>query len=290
MTAIAGIVIFHPDPAELLRLARSVSDDAAEVVLYCNSPLGPAEEAALRAAVPNLSVVRPGRNEGLGAAYNAFLDRAAGLGASHLLLLDQDSLPSAAMIPRLEAVARALAEAGECPAVVGPRPVGPDGVPLKLPRLPGPGRAGALPVSFVISSGSLVGVAAARAVGPFRADFFIDAIDIEWCLRARAAGSSIWVAGEVAMDHRLGRGVIRLPFGMHLVDQPPRRLYTYVRNQVAMLRMPHVPAGYKARVAATMPGRMLVHLARTGFARAVRRALGRGVRDGWAGRLGPPDI
>lgn len=290
MTAIAGIVIFHPDPAELHRLARSVSGDAAEVVLYCNSPFGETEEQALRAEVPNLAVVRPPSNEGLGCAYNAFLGRAAETGASHLLLLDQDSLPTPAMIPRLVAVATALSAAGERPAIVGPRPIGADAVPLKLPHLPGPGRAGALPVSFVISSGSLVVVEAARAVGPFREDFFIDAIDIEWCLRARAGGYSIWVAGDVAMDHRLGRGVIRLPFGMHLVDQPPRRLYTYLRNQMAMLRMAHVPLSHKVRTLATMPVRLLAHLAHAGFGHDSRRAVRQGLSDGWAGRLGPPRL
>lgn len=287
-TTIAGIVLYHPEPGELLRLAASVAGEAAEVVLYCNSPLDDAEEARLRSTIPNLAIVRPEGNRGLGCAYNAFMARATELGAARLLLLDQDSLPSPGMISRLSEVASALSVGGERPAVVGPRPVGADGVPLKLPLVPGRHRGDALRAAFVISSGSLVLVDAAREVGPFREDFFIDAIDIEWCLRAGAAGYSIWVAGGVPMDHRLGRGVIRLPFGIHLADQPARRLYTYLRNQVAMLRLGHVPNGYKLKTLLTMPARLLVHLARNRFSRDYRQAVWHGVLDGAAGRLGPP--
>ena len=91
------------------------------------------------------------------------------------------------------------------------------------------------------------------------------------------------------MDHRLGRGVIRLPVGIHLADQPPRRLYTYVRNQLAMMRLPHVPLRHKLSVGATLPARLAVHLARNGFSSACRAAVLNGVRDGIANRLGPPD-
>ena len=145
-------------------------------------------------------------------------------------------------------------------------------------------------VAFVISSGSLVDVEAAAAIGPFRADYFIDAIDLEWCFRAGARGFSIWVADRVRMDHRLGRGVIRLPvLGILLADQPPRRLYTYLRNQLAMLRLPHVPAAHKTRMLLSLPLRLPVYLVRNGFSREARAALLNGLRDGIAGRLGPPD-
>ena len=145
-------------------------------------------------------------------------------------------------------------------------------------------------MSFVISSGSLVDVERAASVGPFRADYFIDAIDLEWCFRANACGFSIWIANEVTMDHRLGRGVIRIPLiGLLLADQPPRRLYTYLRNQLAMMRLPHVPFRHKAKTLLSLPVRLPVYLARNGFSRESRAAIRNGLRDGWAGRLGPPD-
>jgi hypothetical protein len=90
------------------------------------------------------------------------------------------------------------------------------------------------------------------------------------------------------MTHRLGRGVIHLPLGLRLTDQPSERLYTYFRNQVAMLRLPHVPSAWKLRFIASLPARCLIYALRNGFARPAVSAIIFGLIDGIAHRLGPP--
>ncbi|TDR89097.1 glycosyltransferase [Enterovirga rhinocerotis] len=294
-TASAGIVAYHPDPAELARLVERVAPDVREVVVFANSDLDEAVEGRLSAsASPTLlTVIRPGGNVGLGAAYDAFVARAQAAGDRHLLILDQDSLPPPAAVPRLAAILGSVSAAGERPAAIGPRPVDAAGRPIAIARHRSPGPAAlegtATRASFIISSGSLVDLVAAAAIGPFRADFFIDAIDLEWCFRADASGFSVWVADEIRMDHRLGRGTIALPFGLRPTDQPPRRLYTFLRNQIAMLRLPHVPLAHKAKTLATLPLRIPVYLLRNRFSRDCRVAILDGLRDGIANRLGPPD-
>lgn len=290
---IAGIVVYHPDEANLLRLVGVLAPDVREIVIYANSAVSSQEEDRLRAAAQgtDLSVMRPGGNLGLGAAYNALLDHTTERGGAFLFLLDQDSLPPPGAIPQLAARHAHLEEAGEKPAIVGPRPTDWDGKPLRSP----PEQSGhaddtqATRVQFVISSGSLVNCEAARAVGPFRADFFIDAIDVEWCMRANHRGYSIWIADDVPMAHELGRGLIRLPFGLSPTDQPPRRLYTFLRNQLAMLRMSHVPLAHKARTVLLLPLRIVVYLGRNRFSREVWTALLRGLIDGARAQLGPPE-
>ncbi len=292
---IAGIVIYHPDEANLRRLVAAVAPDLREVVVYANSPLAADTEAALREAAggTGLSVMRRDENLGLGVAYNDLLDHARSRGAPFLFLLDQDSLPPPGAIARLATVHRRLAAAGARPAIVGPRPTDWGGRVMKSPPEQGgdgaaPGVADASRVQFVISSGSLVAVAAAGEIGPFREDFFIDAIDLEWGMRANHLGYSIWIAEDVPMAHELGRGLIRLPLGLLLTDQPPRRIYTFLRNQLAMLRLPHVPAGHKARTLLALPLRIAVYLVHNRFSREVRIALWRGLLDGARGRLGAP--
>ncbi|MGY2049346.1 glycosyltransferase [Methylobacterium sp. JK268] len=289
---LAGIVAYHPDPEGLRRLAARVAPGLRALAVVANSPLDPATEAELRrAAAPTpLLVLRPDGNEGVGAAYNRLLAAAEAEGDAFVFLLDQDSLPAPGAVPALAARWRMLVEAGERPAIVAAQPVGPDGAPLggaraADPRWPGRPlrRAG-----FAFSSGSLVGCAAARAIGPFRADFFIDAIDVEWGMRAAARGYSVWVAPDVPMAHDLGRGVIRV-LGLTLTDQPPRRLYTFLRNQLAMLRLPHVPAAHKARTLLLMPARIGIYLWHNRFSPEVRRAVRRGLLDGARQRLGPPE-
>jgi rhamnosyltransferase len=290
---IAGIVIYHPDEANLLRLVGAVAPDVREIVIYANSAVSSQEEDRLRTAAEgtDLCVMRPDGNLGLGAAYNDLLDHATERDARFLLLLDQDSLPPPGAIPRLAARHARLAEAGEKPAIVGPRPTDWSGKPLRSPPRQGGGgdEAQASRVQFVISSGSLVNCGAARAVGPFRADFFIDAIDVEWCMRANHRGYSIWIADDVLMAHELGRGLIRLPFGLLLTDQPPRRLYTFLRNQLAMLRLQHVPVGHKAKTLIALPLRIAAYLGHNRFSRETRAALWYGLLDGSRARLGSPE-
>ncbi|GJE16950.1 glycosyltransferase [Methylobacterium marchantiae] len=291
---IAGIVIYHPDEANLLRLVGVVAPDVREVVIYANSAVSPQEEKRLQdaAAGTRLTVMRPDGNLGLGTAYNDLLDHAVAHGDTFLFLLDQDSLPPLGTVPRLAALHAHLRASGARPAIVGPRPTDWAGKPMKSP--PGQGSAAdeahASRVQFVISSGSLVNCEAARGVGPFRADFFIDAIDVEWCMRANHRGYSIWIANDVLMPHELGRGLIRLPFGLSPTDQPPRRLYTFLRNQLAMLRMSHVPLAHKSKTLLVLPLRIVVYLAQNRLSREVRAALWHGLLDGARAKLGPPEI
>lgn len=288
----AGIVIFHPDDANLLRLVAVLAPDVREIVIYANSPFDAGREARLGAAAgaTPLSVVRPDGNRGLGEAYNALVAHAAGRGDTFLFILDQDSLPAPGTVPRLAAIHARLDAAGERPAIVGPRPSDRTGTPMKAPPRRGlPAGDGVSRVEFVISSGSLLHCAAARSVGPFRSDFFIDAIDIEWCMRANHRGFSIWIADEIRMAHELGRGLIRLPLGLLLTDQPPRRLYTYLRNQLAMLRLAHVPWRHKVQTLTALPLRIAVYLVHNRFSRETRAAIRNGVTDGARARLGAPD-
>ncbi|MBY0296526.1 MAG: glycosyltransferase [Methylobacterium sp.] len=288
---LAGIVVYHPDEAHLARLVAAVAPDVREVAVYANSPVGAAlaERLAQAAGDTPVAVLAQAGNRGLGEAYNAFAARAEAQGDAFVFLLDQDSLPAPGAVPALAGIFRQLAAAGERPALVGAQPVDAEGTPLPVAAAPAAAGAPARRARFAYSSGSLVGCAAARSVGPFRADFFIDAIDVEWGLRAADRGHSVWIAPGVPMRHDLGRGVIRLPFGLTLTDQPPRRLYTFIRNQLAMLRLAHVPPAHKARTLALMPARLAVYLVHNRFSREVRRAIGLGLADGLRHRLGPPD-
>jgi|KBSSwiStaDraftv2_1062776.scaffolds.fasta_scaffold12111_8 rhamnosyltransferase len=289
----AGIVAYRPDPGLLARLISSLAPQVDLLLLYRNSSIPAHLFDLAQIHVDRIRVIGNGRNLGLGVAYNRIVDAAMACGIERILLFDQDSsVPldlGAALLSRMQC----LIEQGERPAVVGPRPITSDDECYKIPRRSSRVKAesvGAnLPLQFVISSGSLIDGASFRDIGPFRDDFFIDGIDIEWCLRAGSRGYSCWMATDVPMEHRLGAGVVRMPLsGAHIVRQPPTRVYTLVRNQLALLRLGHVPVEWKARVAA----RLVVHTVGQAMYSSHRtstvRALARGWRDGLLGRLGPP--
>jgi len=56
----------------------------------------------------------------------------------------------------------------------------------------------------VITSGSLLSLWTFDTIGPFRDEFFIDFVDIEYCLRARAKGYYVIITSKPIMEHRLG--------------------------------------------------------------------------------------
>jgi rhamnosyltransferase len=267
--------------------------DVDAIIVYANSTVDAGLAASLKAKAGRvaLAILGDGYNVGLGAAYNGLRSEAERRAADFLLIFDQDSAPPLAMAQELSVLHQSLSEIGERPAAIGPRFVDARGVRM-WPKLrasgAAPGSLAATRVECVISSGSLIDLAAARTIGPFREDFFIDAIDVEWGLRAAQYGYSSWVATGVSMAHEIGGGVIKGPFGLVLPHHPPIRTYTLIRNQAAMLRMPHISIAYKAKVFLFLPLRICIYLIHGRFERPLRVAVWRGLADGLLNRLGPP--
>lgn len=85
---------------------------------------------------------------------------------------------------------------------------------------------------LVISSGSMIRRDVIQKIGLPRADFFIDFVDFEYCLRARSAGYSIAVVPGARFSHEVGRPrKIRLPrFSRLWSVHAPFREYYISRN------------------------------------------------------------
>ncbi|MDX7952283.1 glycosyltransferase family 2 protein [Lichenihabitans sp. Uapishka_5] len=288
---LSGVVAFHPDPVHLSALCDGLAAQSTRVVVVMNSALPPDLRQRL-ASLPNLTLIDAGRNRGIGAALNLIAAEAADTDA--VALFDQDSSPPDDLIARLQAAWARLVDAGEHPAVVGPVLVARPGSPGKAPtyRFAAADAGRDLRrVAFLPTSGSLIQAAALRWVGPFRDDYFIDGIDLEWCFRATAAGLTCWLDTACTMPHSVGSGVIgggRLRWSMP--NQRPFRMYCLLRNTIYGLRLRHIPLGWKLRQLAYLPLQMAAFLVRHRFRWAVTRQLLLGLRDGLAGRLGPPPI
>ncbi|WP_072396135.1 glycosyltransferase [Hyphomicrobium sp. CS1GBMeth3] len=290
MRRVAGIVTFWPDLEQLMPRVAALACASERVVVFANSPVSQTDRARLLgtgAGDGGIEIVQSPDNVGLGRAYNHILQYAQARGADAVLLADQDSDIEPETVEVLAARMVELTAAGHRVAVVGALPVAPDGSPtrFKTTRLFERSVGSDLPntqaVDFAISSGSLVSLAAYEAVGPFREDFFIDAIDIEWCFRAWHAGLSCWTAMDAPMPHRLGQGGLEIPLTrLKLAQQPPSRLYTYVRNQVRMLGLRHVPMRWKLKILPYIGLQAAAYALKGNKRRASLSAIGRGFRDG----------
>jgi len=291
----AAIVIYHPDPEVIVSLIYGIAPDVQLIQLFLNSALPTAfiNSCITAAGFTAVRILGNGRNVGLGRAYNEAARHARESGCDLLLLLDQDSTFAPGMAARLTSLLdRARGGASKGIIAIGPRPTRPEsGIAYKLPpiapnslRLP----SHSTETCFIISSGSIISIDAMMAVGRFREDFFIDCIDIEWWFRARALGFSCIMALNEYMPHRLGRGLIRVPFlNITLIDQPPERLYTYARNQIAMMRLRHVPSGWKLRAILALALRILITV--PVYRRSIEtKALLRGIIAGLRSEIGAP--
>lgn len=282
-----GVTLFRPDPDQVARVRAQAGSGFAAVIAFDNGGL--AAEAAERLARAGVTLLSAGTNLGIAEALNRIAGAARDAGADTLLLLDQDSEPPADLAVTLLAALDRLRGAG-CPvAVVGPAPAPAAGhkPPAYPPRPGAPARDGLAPVQFLATSGSLIDLAAFAQVGPFRADFFIDGVELEWCFRAWSRGHGCYLARDAAIPHRVGGGVIRA-CGVTMPRQPLFRMATYLRNAVYAWRLPHVPRRWKLAQLAYLPLQAGLYWADAGFRPAVVLRLLAAARDGALGRLGPP--
>ncbi len=275
----AATVLYHPEPELLLALCRAL--ESANIHLYAvrNSAIPSSLINALEGS-ESITLIGDGANVGLGAALNAAMEAAAARGFTHVLLLDQDSTPEtnlpAALLERIKAI-------GIPVGAIAPRLIPPpaEGYKPIWYSFRAGGAPGALAVDFLPTSGSLVALNAWRVIGPFRADFFIDGIDVEWSFRAWAAGYSIILADDLSMRHCWGLPSENARRFQVLRQSQLRNAY-YLRNSTYALRLPHLPWQWKLRSGARLAAQMLL-LAARGQGDAALRA----VLAGWRGELGP---
>jgi hypothetical protein len=282
-------VFFRPSPEQVARIVERFAG-RLPVFVYDNGGIPPEALAQLREA-EGLTRLGEGRNQGIAAALNALAEAATAAGFRRLFLLDQDA---DATVETAQALGHAFDRAiGEDlpPALVGPSPARKPGhkapvYPLRSGVRP---RENLRPVEFLATSGSLVDLAAFARVGPFREDFFIDAVDLEWCFRAWARGRSCWMDPGTAIPHSVGRGTIRMRFlPVTMPDQPLFRMAVYVRNSAYSWRLPHVPGRWKLKQAAYLPLQIALYWSRHRFSPRVLARLLAALAQGLGGRLGRP--
>jgi rhamnosyltransferase len=229
----AVVVTFHPGPGLASSLESLATQVGAIVVVdngSCPADLSSLAQPALRDRV---EVIANSENRGIGAALNQGLRRAKERGFVWALTLDQDSVP----LPNLVAAASRAFDAHpehERVAVIGVSLVA-EAAPSETPS---PASTAYRRVPAVITSGALHSVRAWERLGGFREDYFIDCVDTEFCLRARARGLDVIVATEPALDHSIGTPSRKRALGRWMLptNHSPFRRYYMTRNRLSLWR------------------------------------------------------
>ena len=239
----AAIVAYQPDLALLAEVVHATASQVDRVLIIAN------DGAPWSCSLPaNATLAAQDKNLGLGAAYNLAARWARQSGATHLLLLDQDSVPAPGMVT---ALLGAFTQSGPV-AATGPfwrdSRTGEDGFLVRHVRWGirkyRPTIGEIVPVDFLISSGSLISLDALADIGPFDEKLFIEQVDTEWALRARAKGYRLYGVADARLYHAFGEATLnRSPFGVlsRFYLYPPERNYYLLRNSIVLWRRPYVP-------------------------------------------------
>jgi rhamnosyltransferase len=233
-------VLYQPTEEFLGNLANACAI-CPQVVVVDNSPeADPRLHDSLRKQEVQLIFNR--NQGGLAGAYNRGAEALLAQNCDVIFLLDQDSDIDSSFFENMMQACRAL---GVEEFLVGPKiyeinlqrcmPVFQPGKHLPQRLHIDDRSAGMFPSLCIISSGSAISAAAYRRLGPFREDYFIEYVDIEYSLRAVSHGVPVYMNAAVTLRQITGK--IERHGKRYTTNHSAWRRYYGARNAVHCLRL-----------------------------------------------------
>src|SRR5215469_14877515 len=200
---LAIVVTHHPDNSFASRFERLAGQVGGMLIVDNNSD---AEDVSMLREVAgrlNVTLLLNSQNLGLASALNIGATRAIDDGYEWALLFDQDTLPGDDIVDGLREAYQQFPEKGRL-AIMGSNYRDPH---TNEPVFGASGVCGAAwrERKVVITSGSLISLRAYEAIGGFKAEYFVDCVDLEYCLRARSKGFKVIMTCAPLMVHGIGR-------------------------------------------------------------------------------------
>ena len=292
--AVVAIVLnWNSGPDCLACLAALARSDYAPLrVLVVDNGSTDGSVDSIRAAMPEIDVLELGANCGYAAGNNRGIAWALARGAEYVWILNPDVVVDPACLRTLVSAAEAVDRAGlfapavcfrESPDVffsvggvlragwaihrgIGDRDLGQYTAPAE--------------VDFLTGCALLASRRAIEVAGDLDERFFLYAEDVEWCVRARAAGSRVVVVPAARAWH---------PDTRRRDDRSARLTYYLARNHLMLIRMHHFGAPVLARHLMRHALTLVSWSVRPRWRdrRAQRDALWRALVDFACGRTGP---
>jgi rhamnosyltransferase len=254
--------------------------------------------AVLSASYPQVKILELPENMGVGGAFSAGLEYAAVVKRHDWVwLLDDDSVPGEDTLAKMLEGLRALNGAEQRLGMLAPMSVNSE-MRVSYPGLHWKdgwklasftdNKQRVLLVDAVISSGTLVRGDVVMDIGLPRADFFMDFVDFEYCLRLRKHAYEIGVVRDSCLEHSIGTPRRTRFLGIPWVwaDHAPYREYYMWRNCVYTIWKYSPNLKSKLFVWRCMLRHALGVVLFGKKKHACLQMMFRGVVDGTAGRLG----
>lgn len=254
LNIVAIIVAYHPDQSHLNKLVQVISKQVSTAIIIDNSS-APNDFLFHAYNANKVSYVSLVENMGIAFAQNIGIEFAINQKADYILLLDQDSMPEELMVEKLltgiahsqKSLPNIIAAS---PRYYDPRTnfqslfmVSKFKIPFRYRPETKALPSNAVFASFLISSGTLIDLSKLMKLRGMRSDYFIDHVDTEWCLRARAKGYQLLGIHDAKMIHSLGDKAKKFWFfGVrNISEHTPLRDYYMFRNTLLMLKDVNMP-------------------------------------------------
>jgi rhamnosyltransferase len=244
MKTIAVVITYYPQSAAIGALLDAISRQVDSCAVVDNGTSSSEIESLknyCKSACNSHFIWLPD-NLGVAAAQNIGIEWAKIQGADYIIMFDQDSIPAPDMVSRLVAAHKMLSEKDHRVSAVGPvvrdirtgtffpfrrfgwfrtRRISATAEPL-------------ISADFLISSGMLCSTETVMTVGRMREELFIDHVDTDWFLRAKASGYGAWGVTDAIMNHTLGEATLSISFFKErsIYMHKPFRYYYIFRNSI----------------------------------------------------------
>lgn len=246
----AVIVTYNPDKSTLFALISNIKDQVESLVIIDNASDCKFTELC---KLDNIFYIQNSSNLGLATALNIGIEWAFKSLATHVILFDQDSLPDTTMVNQLLHAEQHLVDMGIKVAAVGPNSfdvksgktgsvIGEEWAFTK--RKIKPDFENFIEAAYLMSSGQLIRIDVLKKIGLMKSELFIDAIDIEWSLRARFHGFRSFVVVDEIMRHNLGDKSVGVGSVIKYIHSPERHYYI-IRNALLLCKYPEIPLKWK---------------------------------------------
>ncbi len=226
----AVVVTYLPDMDLLIKNINAlVSQEIGKVVIVNNSPNKYIQLKHAFAVYDSVHVLNEKSNVGIAKALNDGLIFLKKNGYEYAMTMDQDSI----LEPK--SVAKLYEFMGPNTCICGCRPVDRN---VTLKRDSSPNGDIVEHVKIIITSGNLVNINIWDRIGRFNEALFIDAVDHEFCLRARKKGYDVLMHMGIELDHAIGEYTKKkfLTKTVQTSNHSAFRLYYMFRNNVYLIR------------------------------------------------------
>jgi rhamnosyltransferase len=294
----AIIVLYFPNEILLQRLLKSLNGEVDQIFIVDNTPTTASDwqfHAWFLSKNFTVAYQSLGKNYGIAKAQNIGIASAISNNCDHVIFFDQDSAIPPNMIKELLRYEKLLLDRSINVGAVGPlfldEKTGDYSKAIRHGKLLvnkiniSPNDNEPVLADYLISSGSLIRIAALNATGLMREELFIDWVDIEWGLRANKLGYSHFIIPSAIMLHSIGDEFVTLGNKKINLHNDIRNYYI-VRNACHLVRDPQIDNQWRANIAFKIPLYIIFYTLTSKSRISSLKRLFQACFDGLSGNLG----